>query len=76
MVPGMGHCRGGTGTDTFDAVAALDAWVARGEAPERIEAARVESGRVVRTRPLCEYPRQAVYDGSGSTDDSANFVCQ
>jgi feruloyl esterase len=76
MVPGMGHCRGGTGTDTFDAVAALDTWVERGKAPERIEASRVESGRVVRTRPLCEYPKQAVYDGSGSTDESVNFACR
>jgi feruloyl esterase len=76
MVPGMGHCRGGTGTDTFDAVAALDAWVTRGAAPERIEAAKTEDGRVVRTRPLCAYPKRAVYDGSGSSDDSANFVCR
>jgi feruloyl esterase len=76
MVPGMGHCRGGTGTDSFDAVEALDAWVTRGAAPERIEAARVENGGVVRTRPLCAYPKRAVYDGSGSSDDSANFVCR
>ncbi|MES1258112.1 MAG: tannase/feruloyl esterase family alpha/beta hydrolase, partial [Acidobacteriota bacterium] len=76
MVPGMGHCRGGTGTDTFDAVAALDRWVRNGTAPERIEASRVESGKVVRTRPLCAFPQQAVYRGSGSTDDSANFDCK
>jgi feruloyl esterase len=76
MVPGMGHCRGGTGTDTFDAVAALDAWVTRGTAPERIEAARVEAERIVRTRPLCAYPARAVYSGSGSSDDSRNFVCR
>lgn len=76
MVPGMGHCRGGTGTDTFDAVEALDAWVVRGVTPERIEAARVEDGRVVRTRPLCAYPSKATYDGSGSSDASQNFVCR
>jgi hypothetical protein len=27
MVPGMGHCQGGPGTDVFDKVAALDKWV-------------------------------------------------
>jgi feruloyl esterase len=32
MVPGMNHCRGGDGTDTFDAVAALDQWVVRAKA--------------------------------------------
>ena len=76
MVPGMGHCRGGTGTDTFDPVAALDRWMTNGAAPERIEASRVESGKVVRTRPLCAFPKQAAWRGSGSTDDSANFECR
>ena len=27
MVPGMGHCQGGPGTDVFDKVAAVDQWV-------------------------------------------------
>ena len=31
---------------------------------------------VDRTRPLCPYPAFAVYKGSGSTDDAANFECQ
>jgi feruloyl esterase len=76
MVPGMNHCAGGVGTDTFDAVAALDRWVSHGEAPQRIEASRVVDGKVVRTRPLCPFPQVAVYDGGGSTDASENFVCR
>ena len=76
MVPGMGHCRGGTGTDTFDAVAALDGWVRNAKAPERIEASRVESGKTVRTRPLCAFPKQATYRGTGSTDETASFDCK
>jgi feruloyl esterase len=31
---------------------------------------------VDRTRPLCPYPEVAVYKGSGSTDEAANFVCR
>jgi hypothetical protein len=27
------------------------------------------------TRPLCAYPRQARYLGSGATNDAANFEC-
>jgi len=76
MVPGMGHCRGGDGTDQFDAVKALEQWVEKSKAPERIEASRVRNGKVDRTRPLCAYPKVAVYIGSGSTDESANFSCQ
>src|SRR5690606_5275312 len=76
MVPGMAHCRGGSGTDQFDAQAAIEAWVERGEAPSRIEARRVENGAVVRTRPLCAYPQTARYDGSGDPNDASNFVCE
>jgi feruloyl esterase len=90
MVPGMGHCSGGTGATNFgnqnasplaidpehDLLSALDAWVEQGRAPDRIIASRVAGGQVVRTRPLCPYPRRAVYTGSGNTDDAANFVCK
>jgi len=33
------------------------------------------SSPILRTRPLCAYPMVARYQGSGSTDDAANFVC-
>jgi len=76
MVPGMAHCGGGDGTSTFDMLAALEQWVEAKKTPERIEASRVRDGKVDRTRPLCPYPQVAVYKGSGSTDESANFACQ
>lgn len=76
MVPGMGHCRGGNGATTFDMVAALDRWVTRGTPPDVIPASRVRDGKVDRTRPLCAYPQFAVYKGSGSIDDAANFECR
>jgi feruloyl esterase len=76
MIPGMEHCRGGEGTDDFDRVSTLEAWVERGEAPQRIVASRSRGGKVDRTRPLCPYPQVAVYKGSGSTDDAASFGCE
>ena len=76
MVPGMGHCRGGAGPDSFDAVSALEAWVERGQAPIRIVASRSSDGKVERTRPLCPHPQVARYRGTGSIDDAANFTCQ
>jgi feruloyl esterase len=75
MVPGMGHCRGG-GTDTFNMLAALENWVEHGKVPESIPASMVVEGTVVRTRPLCPYPQEATYKGSGSTDEAENFVCK
>jgi feruloyl esterase len=76
MAPGVAHCRGGSGPDTFDAVGALERWVENGTAPNSIIASRVVNGKVDRTRPLCSYPQVAVYKGSGSTDDAANFECR
>jgi len=76
MVPGMAHCQGGQGTDTFDMLTAIERWVEQGKAPDRIEASRVRDGKTDRTRPLCAYPKVAKYNGSGSTDDAASFVCK
>jgi feruloyl esterase len=76
MVPGMGHCQGGPGTDVFDKVAVLDRWVASGTRPQSIVASHMTGASVDRTRPLCAYPAVARYVGSGSSDDAANFRCQ
>jgi feruloyl esterase len=75
MVPGMGHCEGGDGTDTFDKVAPLDAWVAQGKPPSRIIAAHMTADTFERTRPLCAYPTVARWTGRGSANDAANFTC-
>jgi feruloyl esterase len=75
MVPGMAHCSGGPGPNTFDAVGALDQWITKGAAPEKIIASHVSNGTVDRTRPLCPYPQVARWKGTGSTDEAANFAC-
>lgn len=76
LVPGMGHCGGGTGTASFDMIDALDAWVDRGVAPNAVVAARQAGGTVNRTRPLCPYPQVARYVGAGSIDDASSFRCE
>ena len=75
MVPGMGHCSGGEGPDTFDMMSALDSWVEKGQLPQRIEASKITAGKLTRTRPLCPYPQVARYKGTGSIDEAANFTC-
>lgn len=79
LVPGMAHCSGGTGgTDQFDAFGAVVNWVEKGDAPDTITStARAAAGVLWpgRTRPLCTYPKEAVYNGSGSIEDAANFSC-
>ena len=93
MAPGMYHCGGGPGPNSFgqsmeahgnrgadrNILDALDRWVTEGVAPERIVATKYgdegSSKEVVRTRPLCAWPKAARWNGKGSTDDAANFTC-
>jgi hypothetical protein len=52
-------------------------WVEKGVAPERIVAtSRVGTPWPGRTRPLCVYPAQARYKGTGSVEDAGNFTCR
>ena len=76
MAPGMAHCGGGTGPNSFDMQAALEQWVERGAAPDQILATRATNGVVDRIRPLCKFPATAVYSGRGDTNDAANFTCR
>jgi feruloyl esterase len=90
MVPGMGHCGGGAGPNRFgnggsatssdpdhDVFTALERWVERGTAPERIIGTGVTTDEPTRTltRPLCPYPMRAKYRGAGDVTDAANFIC-
>jgi feruloyl esterase len=75
MAPGMNHCGGGDGPNTFDSIRAIEEWVEAGKAPEAIIASQLKEGKVIRNRPLCPFPQIAAYKGTGSIDDAANFVC-
>jgi feruloyl esterase len=76
MAPGMAHCGGSVGPDQNDAVTAVIDWVEKGAAPDLLIAKKIVNGAVTRSRPLCPYPQVARYDGEGSVDDAANFVCR
>jgi feruloyl esterase len=78
MVPGMYHCAGGPGPNTFDALTPLVKWVEAGVAPDTILATKFVADTppaVQMTRPLCVFPKVAKYNGSGDTNVAANFTC-
>lgn len=75
LAPGMGHCSGGPGPNQFDHLTALEQWIEKGVAPDKMIATHSTGGKVDRTRPLCLYPQVARWKGTGSTDDAANFAC-
>jgi len=73
--PGVAHCGGGTGPQPQNLFNTLVNWVENGVAPDQILAQNTTGGIVTRTRPLCPYPQTAIYKGSGSADEAANFRC-
>lgn len=89
MLPGIFHCTGGPGTGNFgaagpaiqddpqhDIVKALDVWVTQKKAPQTFIGTHLNQSKVAdRTRPICAFPAQAKYKGSGDINDAANFTC-
>lgn len=86
MVPAMTHCSGGPATDSFDQLAAIVDWVENGVAPDmmiaRTRAANATGLAAVtptipanRARPLCAYPKTAVYQ-AGDIEKAESFACQ
>ena len=89
LLPGVAHCRRGPGPDNFDELAALEAWVERGTAPDTVTTYRLvkeqsylglprpryplASEAVVYTRPVPAYPLVAQYRGRGDPKDVASW---
>jgi feruloyl esterase len=63
-----------------DVISAVVAWVEKGKAPDAIVATKFidddASKGIAMQRPLCPYPQQAKYDGSGDPNDAASFSCE
>jgi feruloyl esterase len=62
-----------------DVISAIVAWVEEGEAPGPIVATKFTdddaSKGIAMQRPLCPYPQEAKYNGSGDPNDAASFAC-
>src|SRR5262245_924643 len=71
MAPGMGHCGGGPGVNTFDSIGTLETWVEKSVAPNEM----LGRGADGFTRPLCPYPQYAEYKGTGDLKNGANWAC-
>ncbi len=90
VAPGMQHCAGGPGPNEFgqtertatpddperNVYSAIERWVEKGIAPEKLIATKSEGGQVKMSRPLCPYPQQAKYKDSGEVNDAANWECK
>ncbi len=76
MLPGVGHCQGGPGPDTFDKIGAIERWTEHGRAPDAIVATHAGPDGPPMSRPLCAYPEVAEWNRKGDINDAASFNCR
>lgn len=85
-LPGVEHCFGGPGADTVDYLTALERWVERGEAPDRLTAHHRKSTErgtpitfavgpedIAFSRPVYPYPVRVRYRGKGDPNEAGSF---
>jgi feruloyl esterase len=77
LVSGMQHCNDGPDPVFFDSLTAMEDWVEKGMPPNSLLATyTADSGKKnTRTLPLCKFPEQARYSGSGDLNDAKNWSC-
>jgi feruloyl esterase len=85
LAPGMHHCSGGPGPNSFDTLTALENWVEHGQGPDSIVATKFNgdspANGVSRTMPLCKFPEEASFTGNPKTatpaeiNNGANWTC-
>jgi feruloyl esterase len=81
MVPGMGHGPGTTGPENFnfDALGLIEQWKEKNVAPDELIVKHFKDGMEIGKRLVCQYPRVAMYKGSGgpgSAEDPASYSCK
>lgn len=90
MIPGMAHCRRGPGPDAFDYLTALENWVEKGQAPDRLVGTKLKTPQpydglpvvrfplpdheVTAQRPVFPHPATVRYRGSGDPAKAESWV--
>jgi feruloyl esterase len=79
MIPGLAHCDGVPGAETFDPLSVMVNWVEHGVAPDRMIARKLRSDSKASERAsellLCPYPQTAEYRGSGNVEEASSYSC-
>jgi feruloyl esterase len=87
LLPGVSHCTGGPGADSFDGLDAIVAWEEKGLVPDHLTAVRQEKEMpipqatydrrlpILMSRPMCAYPTLPYYRGRGDAMKAESFVC-
>ena len=66
--------------ENHDALLAIVAWVENSTAPDQIIGTKYVDDKtqkdVLRQRPLCMYPKQAKYKGTGDVEKASSWECK
>ncbi|MFF7330189.1 tannase/feruloyl esterase family alpha/beta hydrolase [Streptomyces sp. NPDC008150] len=77
LLPGVAHCGGGQGPNSFDALSAVMDWVTAGKAPASLVTNRLGTdGGTVASRPVFPYPYIAVNTTGGPADRASSYTKQ
>jgi hypothetical protein len=76
MLPGVSHCGGGDGPDSFNGLGALTDWVENGQAPSQLTTFKVANSTVTASRPVFEYPKIAVDTTGGPIDQASSYTAE
>jgi feruloyl esterase len=87
MDPGVQHCTGGNGPDSFDLLTTLTRWVEQNDAPGSHSNPTLAWKQASSTsppgiagasfsRPLCPYPDYPQYVGRGDVNSASSYVCR
>jgi feruloyl esterase len=78
FAPGVAHCGGGPGAQPANPLNQLVDWVEHGNAPSSLNGVILDpsTGAVTGTRPICMYPKVAVYNGHGPMTQASSFACR
>jgi Tannase and feruloyl esterase len=73
-VPGLGHAASSTFNPSWDSLTALENWAEQGTAPAN-QVMTDTVGVPGRTRPMCDFPTWALYNGTGDVNQASSWTC-
>ena len=78
MVPAMGHGPGTTGAENvnFDALSLIEQWKEKDQPPDQLVVSHFKEATETGQRLVCQYPRVAIYKGTGSPEDAKSYSCR
>ncbi|MGC3944385.1 MAG: tannase/feruloyl esterase family alpha/beta hydrolase [Chryseolinea sp.] len=73
LLPGVLHCSGGPGCADVDWISLIQNWVENKQEPVVAMSSKAVDGKVVATKPVYNYPKVAIYKGTGDVSKDTSY---